>query len=101
MVEGERVLGGIALRHELNDFLLNVGGHIGFSVRPAERRRGLAGWALAETLERARRMGLPRVLITCRVANTASRRTIERAGGVFEDIRGSDDDPVRRYWVGL
>jgi predicted acetyltransferase len=100
MVEGDRVLGGIALRHELNDFLLDVGGHIGFSVRPSERRRGLASWALAETLELAHRMGMDRLLITCRVANTASRRTIERAGGVFEDIRGGDD-PVRRYWVGL
>src|SRR5262245_22435218 len=46
MVEGDRLLGGIALRHTLTDFLLNIGGHIGYSVRPSERRRGLANWAL-------------------------------------------------------
>jgi predicted acetyltransferase len=101
MVEGDRVLGGIALRHTLNDWLLNCGGHIGYSVRPSQRRRGLAGWALRETLQAARKLGLDAVLITCRPTNEASRRTIEKAGGVFEDIRGTGDDEVRRYWVAL
>ncbi|GIE94757.1 GNAT family N-acetyltransferase [Paractinoplanes rishiriensis] len=101
IVENDRVLGAIALRHELTESLLNFGGHIGYGVRPAERRRGLASWALGETLRVARKRGLDRVLITCRPANEASRRTIERAGGVFEDIRGIGNDRVRRYWIGL
>jgi predicted acetyltransferase len=101
MVEGDRVLGAISLRHGLNHFLINVGGHIGYGVRPSERRKGLAGWALARTLEEARRLELDRVLITCRLTNEASASTIERAGGVFEDIRGSGDDRVRRYWIAL
>lgn len=101
MVEGDRYLGAIALRHELNDFLLNTGGHIGYGVRPSERRRGLAGWALGETLVEARSLGLDQVLITCQVDNVASARTIEKAGGVFEDIRGAYGDEVRRYWIAL
>jgi predicted acetyltransferase len=101
MVEGDRYLGGIALRHELNDWLLEVGGHIGYSVRPSERRRGLASWALGETLRTARELGLERVMISCKPANEASRRTIEKAGGVFEDIRGEGDDEVRRYWIAV
>ena len=99
MVEGDRILGAIALRHELNDWLRDVGGHIGYGVRPSERRRGLASWALGEMLGMARRRGMDRVLITCQPANEASRRTIEKAGGVFEDIRGTGDERVRRYWI--
>ncbi|MFF5287796.1 GNAT family N-acetyltransferase [Paractinoplanes globisporus] len=101
IVDGDRVLGGIALRHGLNHFLINVGGHIGYGVRPSERRKGLASWALGLILDDARRIGLSRVLITCRVTNEASARTIEKAGGVFEDIRGSGNDEVRRYWIVL
>ncbi|MCU7727279.1 GNAT family N-acetyltransferase [Actinoplanes sp. KI2] len=101
MVEGDRVLGAISLRHILTDYLMEVGGHIGYGVRPSERRKGLAGWALGLTLDEARKLGLERVLITCRVANVASARTIEKAGGVFEDIRGTGDDEVRRYWITL
>jgi len=101
MVEDDRVLGAIALRHGLNHFLINVGGHIGYSVRPSERRRGLATWALGLTLDEARKLGLTRVLITCRVTNVASAKTIEKAGGVFQDIRGAGNDEVRRYWIKL
>jgi hypothetical protein len=42
IVEGDRVLGAIALRHELNDFLLRAAGNIGDGIRPSARRRGLA-----------------------------------------------------------
>lgn len=99
MVEGDRYLGAIALRHELNDFLLEAGGHIGYGVRPSARGRGLALWALSGVLGEARRIGLERVLVTCDVANVASARTIERAGGVLEDIRHTGLGHVKRHWI--
>ncbi|GAA2688903.1 GNAT family N-acetyltransferase [Actinoplanes palleronii] len=99
IVEGDRYLGAIALRHELTDFLLDAGGHIGYSVRPSARRRGLASWALGEMLVEARNRGLDRVLITCNVANVASARTIEGGGGVLEDIRETEIGTIKRYWV--
>jgi predicted acetyltransferase len=101
IVENDRMLGAIALRHELNDFLITLGGHIGYGVRPSERRRGLATFALHQTLASARDSGLDRVLITCTLDNTASARTIERAGGLLEDIRATDWGPVKRYWIKL
>ena len=101
MVEDDRVLGAISLRHELNDFLLQAGGHIGYGVRPSARRRGLATWALAETLQTAGKLGLDRVLITCNVTNAGSAHTIENAGGVLEDVRDTEIGRVRRYWVTL
>ena len=101
MVEGDEVLGSIALRHELNDSLLHSGGHIGYGVRPSARRRGLASWALARVLPYAKSLGLDRVLLTCKVDNEGSRRTIERNGGVLDDIRDAEIGRVRRYWIPL
>ena len=93
------VLGAIALRHDLNAFLLDAGGHVGYGVRPSARRRGVASWALEQVLERAWARGLDRVLVTCDVTNVASRRTIEGQGGVLEDVRDTALGRVRRYWI--
>jgi predicted acetyltransferase len=101
IVEGDAVLGAISLRHELNDFLLRAGGHIGYGIRPSARRRGLATWALGEVLGEARRLGLTRVLVTCNVANEPSRRTIEHHGGVLEDTRDTELGRLHRFWITL
>ncbi len=97
-----RILGSISLRHRLNDFLLAVGGHIGYGVRPSARRQGVATAALRLALDQAKDLDLQRVLITCQTDNAASARTIERNGGALEDIRETPDhDTVRRYWIDL
>ena len=101
MVEDERYLGAIALRHELTDFLLQVGGHIGYSVRPSARRRGLGTWALGAVLPHATALGLQRVMVACVDGNLGSQRVIEGNGGVLEDIRDSDLGRMRRYWIEL
>ncbi|WP_406080724.1 GNAT family N-acetyltransferase [Micromonospora sp. NBC_00858] len=101
IVEGDEVLGGIALRHGLDDYLLRVAGHIGYGIRPSARRRGLATWALGRMLDEARALGLDQVLVTCAVDNVASARTIEHHGGVLEDIRDTEHGAVRRYWIKL
>jgi predicted acetyltransferase len=101
IVEDGRVLGAIALRHELNDFLRRIGGHIGYGIRPSARRRGLATWALGRMLDEARGLGLDRVMIACAVDNVASAKTIEHHGGVLEDIRDTELGTLRRYWIKL
>lgn len=95
IVEDGRVVGTITLRLALDDLLLETGGHIGYAVEPGSRRRGLAGAALGRVLRMAAARGLDPVLVTCEDDNVASTRTIERAGGVLEDVRGG----LRRYWV--
>ncbi|TDO31081.1 GNAT family N-acetyltransferase [Paractinoplanes brasiliensis] len=101
IVEDDEYLGSIALRHTLNQPLLDAGGHIGYGIRPSARRRGLASWALTRTLETARTMGLERVLIACKPDNVASARVIESHGGVYEDTRTTGPHTVKRYWITL
>jgi predicted acetyltransferase len=102
IVDGEEYLGAIDLRHYVNQFLHDVGGHIGYSVRPSARGRGVATWALGAVLPQARRIGLSRTLLTCDDGNEPSARTIERNGGVLEDVRTTDaHGKKRRYWIAL
>jgi predicted acetyltransferase len=94
-IDGEDYLGRLAIRHRLNDFLLDVGGHIGYDVRPTRRREGHATAMLRAALPWARRIGIDPALVTCDDDNVGSVRVIEEAGGVLEDVRGIK----RRYWV--
>jgi predicted acetyltransferase len=97
MTDGEEYLGRITLRHELNEVLFTWGGHIGYAVRPSARRRGHASAALRQMLETCRDRGIDPVLITCDVDNEGSRRTIEAAGGQYEDTR----EGKLRFWITL
>jgi predicted acetyltransferase len=88
-------LGRINLRHRLNEHLLEIGGHIGYDIRPSARRRGHATAMLAAVLPRAAALGIEKALVTCDGDNIASRKVIEANGGVLEDRRGEK----LRYWV--
>jgi predicted acetyltransferase len=95
MVDDDTVVGRISLRHSLTPWLLEVGGHIGYAVRPAARRRGYATKALGLMLAVARDLGIDPALVTCDDDNIASRRVIEANAGVLEDIRNHK----MRFWV--
>ena len=99
----ERILGCSRLRHHLNSYLEQEGGHIGYDVRPSERGRGYATCLLRLTLERARHLGLTRVLVTADTANVASWRVIEKNGGVVESETVSIETGklLRKYWIAL
>ena len=88
-------IGRMSIRHTLNDWLADVGGHIGYDVRRSRRREGHATAMLAAALPVARDLGIEKALLTCDEDNIASRLVIERNGGVLEDVRKGK----LRYWV--
>lgn len=96
----DAVVGLINIRHELNDYLLWHGGHIGYSVRPSERKKGYATEMLRLALGICREIGIDRVLVTCEESNTASAKVIEANGGVFENTTVDEQFvTIRRYWI--
>lgn len=99
--EDGRILGVLALRHTLNDLLLQTGGHIGYGVRPSARGKGIAAAMVAAVKPLARARGLSRVLITCDKTNLASARTIQSCGGALENEVPHEGKLVQRYWIAL
>lgn len=102
--ETKRILGMLQVRHYLNEYLRNFAGHIGYSVRPTERRKGYARKMLKQALKVCREeLGLDKVLVSCLVENEASRRTILSCGGVFEEKVYEHIEGVwlEKYWITL
>ena len=79
--EDERLLGQASLRHRLTPALEDFGGHIGYGIRPGERKMGFGTVLLELVLQKARDLGLERVLLTCDPANVGSARIIQKNGG--------------------
>ena len=98
-----RVVGMLQVRHTFNDYLEKYAGHIGYSVHPAERRRGYAKTMLGAALPFCRSLGLEKVLISCIDGNVGSERTILAHGGVYESTVYEPGEGVylTRFWITL
>lgn len=99
---GSELVGRVSVRFALNDYLAAEGGHIGYGVRPAFRRRGYATEILRQAIGLARTEGVERILIVCDDDNVGSIRVIERNGGVLESVVTPPvgGAPIRHYWIG-
>ena len=98
-----KIVGMISIRHELTtDFLKNYAGHIGYAVRPTERKKGYVTQMLEQGLEYCKNeLKLLRVMINCYKENETSRKTIINAGGVLEREDKIDGKIVQKYWIKL
>ena len=93
------IYGGVNIRHELNDALLIHGGHIGYFIRPSERKKGYGNIILKEALLKCKLHGIDKVLVTCREDNTGSSKVIENNGGVYENSIIENQKVYKRYWI--
>ena len=98
-----KILGMLQVRHTFNEYLEKYAGHIGYAVRPSERRKGYAKWMLAQGLAFCREIGLTRVLICCKTENEANRRTILANGGIYDKTVYETERQIEleRYWIDL
>jgi predicted acetyltransferase len=99
--EEDRILAMIDIRHELNDYLYRFGGHIGYSVRPSERKKGYATLILKKGLEKCKELGIDKVLVTCDEDNIGSAKVILNNNGVEDYQEKENDGVVRRFWIKL
>ena len=103
LISNGRILGNYNIRHELTDALMAYGGSCGYSVRPSERQKGYATMMLGHAKDLGRQLGLGRMLLTCNPENIGSSKTIERNGGILQDVLYNDqlESQVARYWINL
>ena len=96
-----KVIGVVDIRHKLNDYLFQYGGHIGDCIRPSERRKGYATEQIKLALEECKKIGINRVLITCDKTNIGSAKSIINNGGILENEIEEDGKIKQRYWISL
>ena len=101
MDEDKKIYGAIDIRHELNDYLLRYGGHIGYGLRPSQRRKGYASQMLTLALPISKKLGINKALITCDKSNVGSAKTIINNGGILENEVINENEITQRYWIEL
>lgn len=101
LVDGGEFIGRVSVRHRLTEHLMRIGGHIGYDIRPSKRKMGYGTKILELALLKAKELGINRVLITHDIRNIASKKIIERNGGVFENQIPNPEmgHDALRYWI--
>ena len=98
-----KIVGTINIRWNLSEKMLEFGGHIGYGIRPTERRKGYNKIQLYLTLLKAQKLGLYKVMLGCSVDNLGSDKTIKALGGILErcELDESDNTMTNVYWINV
>ncbi|RFU66114.1 GNAT family N-acetyltransferase [Bacillus sp. V59.32b] len=96
----KKVIGVVNIRHRLTERLLDTGGHIGYGIRPSERRKGYATEILSLCLQKAKELGIDKALVVCDQGNTGSEKAIVKNGGIpGKDYVEENGNVLKRYWI--
>lgn len=96
-----KLLGIVNIRMSLNDKLLQHSGHIGYGIRPSERKKGYASYQLYCALKFCDENGIDRALLTCDKNNIGSAKTIQNCYGVLENEIQEENRITQRYWINV
>ena len=80
--EGQMLSDG-RLRYPVTPFVENTLGHLGGSIRPGYRNRGIGSYFLDFLLEEARKMGMEYVVFITGKSNIPARKILEKKSGVL------------------
>ncbi len=99
--DSEELVGAIGIRWKEVPALMSFGGLIGYSIRPTQRGKGYASEMLKLALDKFKSTDIDNVLITCKDFNIASKKVIEKSGGIFENVYTNNEDGYNylRYWI--
>ena len=99
LIDKGEYVGFVSIRHKLNKHLRQIGGHIGYQIRPSKRKQGYGTLILKLALQKAKKLGIKKALITCDDDNIGSRKIIESNGGILYNKIKRQGKLIRRYWV--
>ncbi len=101
LIDKNVFVGEVQIRHKLTKHLREIGGHIGYVIRPSKRKKGYGKKILALALKKAKLLGMRKVLVTCDATNIGSKKIIEANGGIFERSRPMGAGKPRKllYWI--
>lgn len=101
LIDDDKFIGWVNIRHSLTEHLFKIGGHIGYWIRPSERNKGYGKKILKLAVFEATKLGITKILITCDETNIWSRKIIEAIGGILENVvsNGNGHPQKRRYWI--
>lgn len=100
-INDNKIIGMINIRWNLNEQMLHFSGHIGYSIRPTERRKGYNKINLYLGLIEAKKLSLNRVMLACNASNLGSDKTIQALGGILErcEVDPRDNELDNIYWI--
>ena len=101
LVDGDKFIGRVSVRHRLTEKLRKEGGNIGYEIRPAARRKGYGKKILKLSLPKALRLGIKKALVTCDDDNIGSRKIIKANGGILKEKIKYKGKIVRHYWISI
>jgi len=99
LVDGDTYIGMIQIRHRPSGRYQNLKSNIYYDVRPSKRRKGYGTKILELGLKRARKLGLKKIIATCDENNVASRKIIEKNGGVLKEKVKTPEGVVLKYFI--
>jgi predicted acetyltransferase len=101
--KNDDIVGTINLRHSLSEKLFYFGGHIGYFIKEQFRGIGIATKALSLCIDNAKGLGIDSLLLQCYKDNIASRRVIEKNGGIAESdfVHNESGKLVTRFWIDI